>query len=262
MALERTSNAVLLTPDPENIPDLLRLRENCCTDPIIRTNLGLVAKIVSRLVPTIKQSPITMDEAIQAGVLGLEEALGKHNPQRGRLSTIAYPIITGRIIDTIRASLPLPKETANRKRKIEEFEDEFYSLHGRNPTLDETSSAMGLHPKKIAYARTAAKIVSLELAIENAGQNSHLASSDNSGHPEKAILIKEEETQLAGAIAQLEPRLRAVVIGYFFENKTQDEVGATIGVSGTRVRQLLKKALGDLKKTLSANTNSQETTTP
>ena len=61
---------------------------------LIEDNRGLVKTIVQHFKPRNKTE---FDEYEQAGLIGLMRAIRKHDPNKGKLSTIAFYYITGEI---------------------------------------------------------------------------------------------------------------------------------------------------------------------
>jgi RNA polymerase sigma factor for flagellar operon FliA len=74
---------------------------------------------------------------------------------------------------------------------------------------------------------------------------SFLATPD--GGPEDAMVERERRAYLTDAVAALPERLRTVVIGYFFEERSMQDLADELGVSESRVSQLRAEALLLLK---------------
>lgn len=86
------------------------IRDN--EDKLIRSNLGLVIKIAKGFNP---RDINELDEYIQIGTIGLLKAIRKYNPNKGKLSTIAWPYIYYGILKVIQTQIKyneaLPMET-------------------------------------------------------------------------------------------------------------------------------------------------------
>ena len=65
--------------------------------------------------------------------------------------------------------------------------------------------------------------------------------------PEEAILDRERKAYLVDAVAALPERLQRVVVGYFFEERSMQDLADELGVSESRISQLRAEALLLLK---------------
>jgi RNA polymerase sigma factor for flagellar operon FliA len=65
--------------------------------------------------------------------------------------------------------------------------------------------------------------------------------------PEGTLLDRERNAYLVDAVKALPERLSVVVIGYFFEDRSMQDIGNELGVSESRVSQLRAEALDLLR---------------
>ncbi len=82
---------------------------------------------------------------------------------------------------------------------------------------------------------------------------SELFLVDEGENPEDAILERERRAYLTDAVSALPERLRRVVVGYFFEECSMQELADELGVSESRVSQLRAEALALLKDGMNAH---------
>src|SRR5262249_39668993 len=71
-------------------------------------------------------------------------------------------------------------------------------------------------------------------------------AGDDAG-PEETILDREKKAYLMDAVHALPERLQRVVIGYFFEERSMQDLADELGVSESRISQLRAEALLLLK---------------
>jgi RNA polymerase sigma factor for flagellar operon FliA len=71
--------------------------------------------------------------------------------------------------------------------------------------------------------------------------------------PEELLLRRERLGYLRDAVEVLPERLRAVVVGYFFQERPMADIAAELGVSESRVSQLRSEALGLLRDGLNVH---------
>ena len=67
----------------------------------------------------------------------------------------------------------------------------------------------------------------------------------------------QDSERLEEAISMLTPRKRQAVIGFFFTDKTLNEIGKEMGVTGSRVRQIKETAIRHLRVNLYKNMNME-----
>jgi RNA polymerase sigma factor for flagellar operon FliA len=68
---------------------------------------------------------------------------------------------------------------------------------------------------------------------------------------EHALELSERNTLIAQALDRLPPRHRTAVVAYFAEDQTQLEIGRRLGVTESRVCQILSEVLPKLRSALS-----------
>jgi RNA polymerase sigma factor for flagellar operon FliA len=71
--------------------------------------------------------------------------------------------------------------------------------------------------------------------------------------PDHVLVDRERRAYLSDAVLALPERLRAVVIGYFFQERPMLEIAAELGVTESRVSQLRAEALILLRDGLNAH---------
>jgi RNA polymerase sigma factor for flagellar operon FliA len=78
------------------------------------------------------------------------------------------------------------------------------------------------------------------------GDAESFIAGDDAG-PEEAILDRERKAYLVDAVHALPERLQRVVTGYFFEERSMQDLADELGVSESRISQLRAEALLLLK---------------
>jgi RNA polymerase sigma factor (sigma-70 family) len=94
-------------------------------EQLILDNMGLVVSIARSLKPS---SDLELEEYIQSGRIGLWKAIQKHNPKKGKLTTIAWYYIRWEII----GNMPSNKLKKGKKASLSlvNFTDIIKSKHG------------------------------------------------------------------------------------------------------------------------------------
>jgi RNA polymerase primary sigma factor len=123
----------------------------------------------------------------------------------------------------------------------------------RDPSIDEIAIESGLTPERVQeLLELVQDPVSLETPIGDGDSSvADLIPDLNADQPELATADRARSTELLEALAKLQPRQRRVVIERFgldgVQPRTLEEVGANLGITRERVRQLEARALRELR---------------
>jgi RNA polymerase sigma factor for flagellar operon FliA len=80
--------------------------------------------------------------------------------------------------------------------------------------------------------------------------------------PEDVALEVERRAYLADAVNALPDRLRVVVVAYFFEERTMQDIADELGVSESRISQLRTEALALLKDGMNSQLTPEAVSVP
>ena len=75
--------------------------------------------------------------------------------------------------------------------------------------------------------------------------------ADDTPSPEEQFFENEKKRSVNNAIAKLKPRQQQIIYMFYFEEKTQEEIAKTLGVSQQAISENLPRLLAKLKKILS-----------
>jgi RNA polymerase sigma factor for flagellar operon FliA len=120
----------------------------------------LLARRLHRRCPQVE-----LDDLIQAGTIGLIQAVDRYDESRGcLLKTIAEHRIRGALLDYLRQVDPLPRNIRRFQKQRDAAIAEL-SRGGLNPSLDEIAASIGMPVKKylrLSIAVLAADTLSIE----------------------------------------------------------------------------------------------------
>ena len=226
---------------------------------LVDENLPLVQYVVSEIAHRIP-SHVSRNDLVSAGMLGLAQAARTYDPARGiAFDRFASTRIRGALLDELRGRDWASRSVRARARGMAQVTEELTARLGRAPQPDEVARAMNLpadQVHKLVDDVHRATVLNYESLVLEGDAESFLASSDES--PEQAMMSRERRSYLTDSVASLPDRLRRVVIGYFFEERSMQDLADELGVSESRVSQLRAEALLLLKDGINSQLDPEQ----
>jgi RNA polymerase sigma factor for flagellar operon FliA len=237
-----------------------RAGQRWARDELILHYAPLVHLAAGRLAAS---APGHVDRAdlVSYGVFGLIDAIDKFDVDRGhRFETYALARIRGHIVDELRSFDWVPRSVRAKARAIDNAARALEAELRRGPTEDELAEALGLTTAELQRALAQVALVNLvnfDAALGAAVDSDQpltvgevLAAPDDA--PGAQIELDELRQALARAIDQLGERERDIVALYYHDGLTLAEIGEVLGVTESRVCQIHGKAVGHLRRWLTA----------
>jgi RNA polymerase sigma factor for flagellar operon FliA len=226
---------------------------------MIEDNLPLVKHIVFQVAVHFPRH-VDRDELARAGALGLVEAARRYDEDRGvPFERFAAQRIRGAILDAVRAADWAPRSVRNLARKLEGAEQRLATELGRVPNKEEMSEALGMTQSELNRLQDRMfRSVVLALEHETADDvEKDLTLVDvlvdaNSIEPSAELETRELHGYLRDAISLLPERHRLVVVGYFLEGRTSQDLADFLGVTESRISQLRSESLLMLQEGIEA----------
>jgi RNA polymerase sigma factor for flagellar operon FliA len=236
---------------------------------LIEQNLPLVKHIVFQVAVHFPRH-VDRDELARAGALGLVEAARRYDESRGvPFDRFAAQRIRGAILDAVRAADWAPRSVRTLARKLEMVEQRLATELGRVPSPVEMAEALGMTREELARLQDR-MFRSVVLALEhevNEDSDEDLTLVDvltdrSSVEPLEELESRELHAYLRDAVNLLPERQRLVIVGYFLEGRTSQDLARFLGVTESRVSQLRSEALQMLKEGIEAQYTGQATADP
>jgi len=199
---------------------------------------------------------VPFEDLVQAGVLGLLDALRKFDPRRKvQLESYMKFRIRGAILDELRSLDWSPRELRRRARRLEEEEHRLRTRLGREGTAPELAQALGVSLAQfhlLVWELRGLEVGSLqEVAVttDDGGEQDHASRlpAPNSLSPLLLCAGSERRERLEEAIGRLPEKERMVLSLYYYEELTMKEVGEVLSVGESRVSQIHSMALERLR---------------
>ena len=214
----------------------------------------LVKRIACHLLGRLPAS-VLLEDLVQAGMIGLLEAYQNYDASKGAsFETYAGIRIRGAMLDEIRRGDWIPRSVHRNSRSITEAISQLEKQLGRNPRDSEVAE----------YLQVSTDTYHQMLQDVNGGR---IIGFDDLGVPEDIAFAPEARHQdlpfqgveesnfqqaLADAIRTLPEREALILSLYYDEELNLKEIGEVLGVSESRISQILSQTMHRLRAKLQA----------
>lgn len=215
-------------------------------------HLALIKRVAYRLVARLPAS-VDVDDLIAYGVVGYLEAAPRWVPSRSSFETFIDFRVRGAMVDALRELDIAPRSVREQQKALGRAERALSARLGRAPSREELARECGISIERVDEVSQPYRVVSLN-DTDNPDDASPIEqlADDSTGVDETDSLI--DALRLAGrldrAIHALSPREQGIIRAHFYEDRSELEIGNALGVTESRVSQLITKILNKLKHIL------------
>ncbi|MBU2648566.1 FliA/WhiG family RNA polymerase sigma factor [bacterium] len=215
----------------------------------------MVKHIANRLAARLPTS-FQLDDLIQAGMMGLLEAMEKYDAQRGaKFKTYAEIRVRGAMLDDLRAKDWIPRSVRDNSTKLENAYSDLRSESIDHPTDKQLAKQLGLKPRELPDFLDKAKpipLLSLDSMGAFAGSDEKLDILETLADPNEDDVVEtllglEAQEMVIEAINALPEKEKLVLSLYYNEELNLKEIGAILDVTESRVSQMRTKAIAMLR---------------
>jgi RNA polymerase sigma factor for flagellar operon FliA len=233
------------TAAPPLVP--LSFREQ---DMLVREHLPLVGHLVRQAMGRLP-AHVSREDLVSAGMAALAGSARAFDPSRGiPFGSFATNRIRGAVLDELRGQDWASRSVRAQARKVDTAAEQLTGTLGRPPTQSELAKALEVTLEELAALQGDVQRASvLSLQGFATGSAEEMLPEPAAG-PEELLLYRERVGYLHSAIEALPARLRAVVTGYFFQERPMVDIAADLGVTESRVSQMRAEALTLLREGL------------
>ena len=196
-----------------------------------------------------------LEDLVQVGSIGLIKAVDRFDIDRGvDISSYAVPTIVGEIRRHFRDkawAMHVPRRLKELSVRLSRVLDQLTNELGRSPTIAELAKAVDVEEEDVIDAldsTNAYSTRSLQAPFEDGGDD-YLA--DKLGTDDTGFAEVEDGAFVAAGLDALDERERRIVELRFFEEMTQSQIAAEIGISQMHVSRLLRHALATMRGRIS-----------
>ena len=209
---------------------------------IVEENVGLIWCVVRRFLGR----GIESEDLFQIGSIGLLKAIDKFDFSFNvKFSTYAVPMISGEIQRFLRDDgiIKVSRSLKEMAYKAYIAKENLQEKYQREPTLDELAKHMQVEKEELVMALDACgEVESIYKPVyQKDGNEVSLLERLEEKEPQEEKIL--DRMVLGQLLNELEKEERQIIYLRYFENKTQSEIGKSLGISQVQVSRLEKKIL-------------------
>ena len=219
--------------------------------------LPLVKQIAGGIIGKLPAS-VSIDELIDAGVIGLLESIDRYDIQASvKFETYAFTRVRGAMMDELRKMDWAPRSLREKTKRLDEAHRVLASKFGRQPSNEEIADHLKISLDKfhqISKEVGAVNPISLDKEIfSGTGESTNLydiVEEKDVITPLKSMEDKELKSLMVKEIEKLPRNEKLVIALYYYEELTLREIGDILNLSESRVSQIHSKVVKKLKTAL------------
>lgn len=231
-------------------------------EQLILEHISLVRYLVGRMSAKLPQH-LDQQDLMSSAMIGLINAADRFDPSRGVLfKTFAEQHIRGTILDELRSYDVLSRSMRDKYKRLER---ELHGLEhrlGRHPTSEEVASALEISLDDYFELLDDVHVftfISLDDSWEG-DDGSPLCLADvlcetEAKNPQQQVMAKQLADALGGAIDTLPEKECLAVKLYYNEDLNLKEIGEMLGLTESRISQLISQAMVRLRSRLRLHRN-------
>ncbi|PCF93983.1 RNA polymerase sigma factor FliA [Vreelandella nigrificans] len=219
------------------------------------------SELLTQYMPLVRRQALTLqvrlpasielDDLIQAGMVGLLEALSRFDAAQGAtFATFASQRIRGAMMDELRTRDWLPRSVRRSARAMDGAVRRLEQQLGRAPEENEIARELGVplsEYQQLLNDTNSGQLLPFEELGTDSGESTNGGASNV---PFDQLLDSQQRQTLIDAIEALPEREKLLMALYYQEEMNLKEVGVVLGVTESRVSQLHSQAVSRLRARL------------
>lgn len=225
-------------------------------EELIQKHMPLVKSIAKKYYIN-NYNGLEFEDLVSYGIIGLIDAINKFKLDKGvKFSTYASFRIRGEILDKIRMQSPISKTILTKINIYNKVVEDLQKKLNREPKVTEISERMNITNEEVLEIEKNIHIMSItsldELLFDDKIEIYSL-TPENDINIESQIVEEEKIEILRKSIEKLKDKDKIVLSLYYFEELTLKEIGLVLDVSESRVSQIHRRAIINLKNIMKNN---------
>ena len=223
-------------------------RDSRSRDRLVLAYAPMVRYIASRKVRELP-AHCELDDLASAGLVALMEAIDRFDPAKGaNFEQYAWTRVAGALVDELRKLDWASRSVRREGRRIERARDSFFARNGTMPTESELAAELGTTIGELRASMEdvdRSDISSLNAPTRGADDSLPIEVGDTlkaplgDSDPETRLLGADRNAAMRAAIGRLSERERHVLSLVHVQELPGAEIGRMLGVSESRVSQIL-----------------------
>jgi RNA polymerase sigma-B factor len=235
--------------------EFVSTRHRSIRNRLVERHMGLAAHIAKRF----SRPGVADDDLRQVAMLGLVKAVDRFDPEYGvPFAAFAGSTIEGELKRHFRDHswvVRVPRSAKDLHLLVRRATDELVQATGRSPSVDEIAAHLNVDRDDVLRGLAASSAYHVG-TIQTGGNDGETEtpldridalSSEESGY-ERTV----DEDLVARLLAQLPEREQQIVRLRFYEQQSQEQIAATVGVSQMQVSRLLRGSFEKLREWMDA----------
>jgi RNA polymerase sigma factor for flagellar operon FliA len=222
-------------------------------DEQITQFLPMVQKIVRRVVTYLKP-PLSFEDLVSAGTVGLVKAAHDYNPSHlTEFKTYAYIRVKGAVLDELRSWSFVPTNLRRQIRNALELSRKITEQTGTAPTDAELAEKLGITLDELYETFENARaqhFLSIDGFADDTPALGNLLAAPHTTRPDEQLENVELINKLTEAIQQLTERQKQVILLYYQQHLMMKQIADVFKITESRVSQLHASALFNLSAKL------------
>jgi len=221
-------------------------------EEIIIKYVDLVKIVASKLFNYYAQK-IEYEDLVGYGIIGLIDAIDKFDYTKNiKFETYASIRIKGAIMDEIRNQDWVPRAIRQKSKQLNNAIKTLEDKLCREATKEEIAQYMNISIDellKLIDETSTFNIMSIEEEIAD-NYKIQIIDTNIKNSPENQLIYNDNINELAKAIDTLNDKEKLIINLYYYENLTYKEISEIVGLSESRISQIISICLSKLKKIL------------
>ena len=226
-------------------------------EQLILQHIPLVRYLVGRIAAKLPQH-IDQQDLMSTAMIGLINAADRFDSGRGVLfKTFAEQHVRGTILDELRSYDVLSRSMRDKYKRLEREMRQLENCLGRNPTSEEVAGVLQISLEEYFKLLDDVHVFTF-ISLDDSWQGddgSPLCLADvlcevEAKNPQQQVITMQLTEALGRAIDSLPEKERLAVTLYYNEDFNLKEIGETLGLTESRISQIISQAMVRLRTRL------------